>query len=278
MLAVAILFLGFPQPLLAAANTDALVLGVFPYISASQMMDQLSPLIKRIENTLGKEIVMVSAPDFKSFVERTSKGEYDIIITGAHMGLLAEKRDGWQRVVQSGQQLATVVLVHQQSNIHNLADLRGKKMAVGNILSITYLLAEKALAQEGIDAKKDMNIIETATFSNVVESVFLGEVEAGATALLLWDSEQVKTIQRQQLRDIFLSKSRIPAFLIMTNPKIDKESVNILTKSLLNFRDTSEGRAFLQKSQFKSFHPLDNTTMELAEPYVHVFLEEQAAQ
>lgn len=139
----------FP-PLLAAAADDSVVLGVFPYLSANQMVEQLSPLCTRIETALGKKVIMVSAPDFMSYVERTAKGEYDLVLTAPHMGRLAETRDGWQLVVQSGQKTATVILVRKESAVQQLEDLRGKKMAVGNWRSVTYLLAEEALAEKGI--------------------------------------------------------------------------------------------------------------------------------
>lgn len=267
-------------PVLPAATPapqgETLTLGVFPYLSPNQMMEQLSPLCQRIEEALGKKVILVSAPDFMSYVERTAKGEYDLVLTAPHMGQLAEKRDGWQRVVQSGQKTATVLLVRQESSIQRLEDLRGKKMTVGNRLSITYLLAEKALAEKGIIVGKDMEVIETATFSNVVQSVFLGEADVGATPTLLWDNwENVNAEQHNQLREIFRAKPAAPSFLVMASPKTDKAAISRLTKSLLSFQDSAEGKSFFQKSQFESFQPLDDATMESAVPFVHVLMQPQ---
>jgi len=268
------LFLLLPPSLSAAAREETLVLGVFPYLSASQMMEQLSPLVKRMEEALGKKITMVSAPNFMSYVERTARGEYDLVVTAPHMGRLAETRDGWQLVVQSGQKTATVLLVRKDSAIHEVSDLRGKTMAVGNRRSVTYLLAEEALLQQGITPGKDINIIETATFSNVVQSVFLGEVDAGATPTLLWDTWQyVNNEQHDQLREIFRAKPAAPSFLVMVNPEISQAVINRLAASLLSYHETPEGKAFFRKSQFESFLPLDEATMMGIDPYVHVLLE-----
>lgn len=275
--AIAALGILSPPVLPAAAPApqgETLTLGVFPYLSPNQMMEQLSPLCKRIEEALGKKVILVSAPDFMSYVERTAKGEYDLVLTAAHMGQLAEKRDGWQRVVQSGQKTATVLLVRQESSVQRLEDLRGKKIAVGNRLSITYLLAEKALAEKGIIVGKDMEVIETATFSNVVQSVFLGEADVGATPTLLWDNwENVNAEQHNQLREIFRAKPAAPSFLVMASPKTDQAAIRRLIESLLSFQDTAEGKSFFQKSQFESFQPLDDATMESAVPFVHVLMQ-----
>lgn len=268
-----LLILLFPS-LSAAAKGDTLVLGVFPYLSASQMMEQLSPLVKRMEEALEKKITMVSAPDFLSYVERTARGEYDLVITAPHMGRLAETRDGWRLVVQSGQKTASVLLVRKDSGIQEIADLRGRTLAVGNRRSVTYLLIEEALIHQGLTPGKDVNIVETATFSNVVQSVFLGEVDAGATPTLLWDTWQyVNNEQHDQLREIFRAKPAAPSFLVMVHPKMGQAVINRLAASLLSYHDTPEGQAFFRKSQFESFLPLDEATMQGIDPYVHVLLE-----
>lgn len=258
-----------------AAGETGLTLGVFPYLSPSQMVEQLSPLVRRMEEALGQKITMVSAPDFMSYVERTAKGKYDLILTAPHMGRLAQQRDGWQLVVMSGQQTATVILVRKDSGIAKLEDLRGKKMAVGNRRSVTYLQAEEALARKGLAPGRDFQVMETATFSNVVQSVFLGEAAAGATPTLLWDKwVHVDTEQHRQLGEIFRAqKPAPPSFLVMMPPQAKPAIVARLRQSLLNFHETAEGRDFLQKSQYESFLPPDEQAMERIDPYVHVLVE-----
>lgn len=255
-------------------DEEPLTLGIFPYLSASQMMDQLSPLGKRLEEALGRKIILVSAPDFMTYVERTTKGEYDLVLTAPHMGRLAQTRDGWQLVVQSGQKTATVLLVREDSGIDDIEDLRGKKMAVGDRRSVTYLLAEEALAGKGLILGQDVAIVETATFSNVVQSVFLGEVNVGATPTLLWDKwEYVNAEQHRQLREIFRAQPATPSFLVMARPGTDQKTIKRLRDSLLSFHETEAGRSFFLKSQYESFLAIDEATMKRIDPYVHVLTE-----
>jgi len=256
----------------ASQKTEPLILGVFPYISANQMMEQLSPLVKRMEEALGREITMVSAPNFMSYMERTTGGEYDLVVTAPHMGRLSQKRDGWQLVVMSSQQTATLLLVRKDSGIERIEDLRGKKMAVGNWRSVTYQMAEKALAEKGLILGKDVKVVETATFSNVVQSVFLEEVGVGATPTLLWDKWiHVNEEQHQQLREIFRAKKPAPpSFLVMVPPKTEQSMILQLRESLLRFNDVPEGKKFFKKSQYESFLLPDQTVMKAIDPYIHV--------
>lgn len=268
-----------PSPLVAAPQSDTLMLGVFPYISANQMMEQLSPLCKRIEEALGKKVTMISAPDFLSFVDRTVKGEYDLVITAAHMGRLTQQRDRWQPVVQSGQKTAAAFVVRKDSGISSLKDLRGRKMAVGNARSVTYLLAEEELIKNGITPARDMQIVETATFSNVVHSVFVREADVGATPTLLWDNwANFNAQQHRELREIFRTRLTIPSFLVMAPPAMSAAVIRRVRESLLSFKNTPDGRAFFQKSQFESFLPLDEATMRQIDPFVPVLLKRDVHQ
>ncbi len=271
LLTIVIFFL-LASSVTASQKTNPLILGVFPYISANQMVEQLSPLVKRMEKALGREITMVSAPNFMSYMQRSTQGEYDLVVTAPHMGRLSQKRDGWQLVVMSSQQTATVLLVRKDSGIEQIEDLRGKKMAVGNWRSVTYQMAEKALAEKGLSLGKDVQVVETATFSNVVQSVFLREVGVGATPTLLWDKWiHVNEEQHQQLREIFRAKKPAPpSFLVMVPPKTKQSMIRKLRESLLGYNDTPEGKVFFEKSQYQSFLPPDQAAMEAIDPYIHV--------
>ncbi|ADH87229.1 phosphate/phosphite/phosphonate ABC transporter substrate-binding protein [Desulfurivibrio alkaliphilus] len=258
----------------SAALAEPVRLGVFPYISPSQMVSQLTPLQRYLEKTLAREIEMLSAPDFMSFVERTAHGDYDLVITAPHMGRLAQQRDGWQLVVMSGQQTATVILVPRAAGIKTLKELRGGKMAVGNWRSVTCMLAKQALAEEGLTLGVDVEVIETATFSNVVSALLHGEVEAGATPTLLWDQwAYVNEEQRRQLHELFRAPPPTPhSFLVMAPPTMAAAEVEDLRRSLLAFGDTPAGRKFFVQSQYHSFLPPDEQAMALSDPFVHVLL------
>ncbi len=271
---IAALFFLLPSRLSASPPDKALIFGVLPYLSTSQMMAQLTPLAKRIERALGREVVMISAPDFISFVDRTSKGEYDLVLTAPHMARLAQIQDGWQPVVQSGQKLAAVFLVRRESPFLAMADLRGTTMAIGNRHSMTYFLTAKTLADNGITVDEDIEIVECSTFSNVPQSVFLGEVDVGATPVFLWDTWQyVNAAQHDQLRELFRTKPAAPNFFIMASPKTDTMTIRLLFDSLSSYQDNRAGREFFQTSQIISFLPVDESAMKDIDPYLQILLE-----
>lgn len=258
------------------AAPPAVTLGVFPYLSPSQLVEQLEPLRAYLEHTLERPVVLTSAPDFMSFVERTRRGEYDIAIAGAHMARLAQKRDGWRLLAMSGQQTVPVILTRRDSGITRLTDLRGKRLAVGSRHSITYLLAEQALARHGVRPQQ-LTVLETATFSNVLQSILLGEAEAGVTPTLLWDNwVYANAAQRGQLSELYRAPPpNPPSFVVMVPPTASAEFAERLRRALLKIGDTPAGRDFLRQSQFHSLLPPDEKALARADPLIHVLIQDK---
>ncbi|MBA3033641.1 MAG: phosphate/phosphite/phosphonate ABC transporter substrate-binding protein [Gammaproteobacteria bacterium] len=253
---------------LAAANHGELVFGVYPYLSPSQTVEQFAPLKTHLSKVLGRPVSLRSAPDFSKFVERTRAGEYDIIFTAPHMGRIAEKRDGYHPLAQTGYPIVVVVVTKNNSPVESLGALHNRSLAVGTQLSMTYQIMNQALGKTGLELGKNVQFIDTATFSNVLTAVLRGEADAGATGTLLWDS--APAAQRSQLREIYRSPP-VPGFLLLGHPRLGAETLKQLQHALFGFAETPHGHTYFAKTQQIDFRPLDAATMKHIDPFVAVF-------
>lgn len=251
-----------------AAEKEALVFGVYPYLSPNQIAEQFMPLSDYLAKVLGQPVVLRSAPDFSQFIERTHSGEYDLIFTAPHMGRWAEKRDGYQVLAQTGYPIVAVVLVKNESPIKSLDDLRGRALAVGAKMSMSYQVINLALAKSGLELGLNVRFVDTASFSNVAEAVLRGEADAGATGTLLWDNAPAE--QRARLREIFRSPA-VPGFLLLGHPRHDKIMLNRLQAVLLDFVKTPTGVAYFAKTQQIDFRPIDAATLKRIDSFTGVF-------
>lgn len=258
------LSLACAAPIAAAGN---LIFGVYPYLSATQVVDHYSLLRDLLARSLGRPVTMVSAPDFPSFIERTRKGEFDVVLTAPHMGRLAEKRDGWLRVAQTGYQMEIVALTRLDSTVQRLDELRGKAIAIGSRDSMTYQIIAEALAKDGLALERDLKVVETPSFSNVMHALTRGEADAGATSRRLWS--MAPDSQRNAVREIFHAQPA-PGFFVMAHPRLGEAAVQSLRKALLGFHATPEGKAFFRKTQQLDFRPIDDETMRRIDPYTAI--------
>lgn len=248
-------------------KTKPLVFAVYPYLSPTQIVSQFSPLTKTISEKLGQPVELRSAPNFPSFIERTRAGEYDFIFTAPHMGRLANQRDGYLPVAQTGYPIVIVALTRQDSPVRTLADLKDRKLAVGAQLSMTYQIMAQALGKQGLQLGKDVRFIDTASFSNVTEAILRGEADAGATGTLLWDGMPAE--QKAQLREVFRSDA-VPGFLILAHQRITPDMRQTLLRTLTGFHKTNTGKRYFETTQQVDFRPVDAATMRRIDPFVAV--------
>jgi phosphonate transport system substrate-binding protein len=247
-----------------ATDNKELIFGVFPYLQPSQLVNNFDPLKVHLEKSLGRPIEIRTAPDFAQFVERTHNGEYDIIFTGPHMGRLAEKRDHFRPLGQTGIPIITVALARNDSAVKSLKDLRDRNFAAGSKMAMHYHNINYELGKNGLKLGKSVNFINTASFSNVIEAVLRGEVDAGAVGSVLWDNANAE--QRAQLHEIYRSHP-LPGFLLLGHTRNNKATLKKIQKALFDFSGTPAGKIYFAQTGHIDFRPIDEKTMKRMDPF-----------
>jgi phosphonate transport system substrate-binding protein len=261
-----LLWLLAAAPCALHAETE-ITLGVFPYVTAGQLAEFHAPLKNYIAKSLGRPTVLVTAPDFLSFDERTHLGEYDLILTAPHFGRLAERRDGYRRVARTLHEVQAVFLVPKDSDIRQLEDLKGKRIMVAQPVSAIYQLAVDTLKKKGLEPGKNITIVDTRTHNNALYAPLRNEADAGITGILLW--EKLTGEQKDQLRVIAISHG-VPGFMLMAHPRVAKRDVDKLRQALLSFHKTPNGEAYFSATGLKGFGLIDDATMRSLDPYTSV--------
>jgi len=254
-----------------AQGTEApLTFGLFPYVSRGQLMDYHTPLKVYLEIKLQRPVDLVTAPDFAEFMNRTRKGEYDIILTAPHMGRLAEIRDGYVRIVKTGHEVQGVFLVRRDSGIRSLADLKGKTIMVAQPISVVYQMAMDHLQRNGLVPGKDVTIVNTRTHNNALYAPARREADASVTGILLWTNAEESI--KSELIAIGETRS-VPGFTLMAHKRLAPELVKRVQSLLLAYEKTPEGKAYFKATDLKNFSRIDDKTMKSLDPFTRVLLE-----
>lgn len=255
-----------------SAEKKEISLGLFPYVTSTQLIQFHSPLISYLTQTLGLEVNIVTAPDFTSFMERTQQGEYDIILTAPHLGRLAEKRDGYKRVAMTGHRVEGLFLAKKESEINSLDDLKNKKIMIAQRISVVYQMALQTLAQKGLTDGKNVTIIETKTHNNALYAPLRDEADASVTGVLLWHT------LGQEYKDklkVIGSTNSVPGFVLLSHPRVPARTQKKLQQALFNFEKTAEGKLYFKSNGLKEFLPIDEKTMRELDPYTRIFTEKK---
>jgi phosphonate transport system substrate-binding protein len=251
-----------------AEVTKQLSLGLFPYVTPAQLVQFHSPLKNYLSKILDIEVNLVTAPDFESFMQRTQKGEYDIIFTAPHLGRLAEKRDGYKSIAMTEHHVEGIFLARKDSAINSLDDLKDKKVMVAQRISLIFQMVQYTLAQKGLTDGKNITIIETKTHNNALYAPLRDEADASVTGIILW--ETLGQEYKDKLKVIGTTDS-VPGFVIMVHPRVPMKIQKKLQNAIFDFKNTSEGKTYFEHTHLNGFQAVDSKIMKQLDPYTKIF-------
>ncbi|GIK25646.1 MAG: hypothetical protein BroJett006_18920 [Betaproteobacteria bacterium] len=238
-----LLILSFAS-LVQVAKADAprpFELGVVPYLPTTKLVMAYQPLRAHLENELKRPVVLSTAPDFITFLERCLRKEYDAIVLGPGLGRFVQLEAGYQPLAVTSRNVKAIIIVERNAPYTRLKDLSGKRVAMLDPMIVLSQLGKETFRQSGMQPDRDYRIRIVKTPSNTAHAVLQGEVEAGVTTANL--VPQLAEDMKHRLR--VLAESReIPGLMFMLQPtpalRIDQAR-----DILMRFEKTEAGRQFI---------------------------------
>jgi phosphonate transport system substrate-binding protein len=241
--AALLLLFFFPLSAWSAIERNApLQIGLFPNLTPLTLITSYQPLRLYLEKTLHRPIYLVTAPDFRSFVERTQRGDYDIVLTAPHLARLAEQDAGYIPVVTYGTKLQALILVAKTSPINTLEDLRGAKVAMPDPLAVVNMLGREALQKAGL-AESDYTLVNAHSHNGAALAVLHEEAQAAIIGSAPY--AQISEGIRKDLR--VLSSSRaFPNQYWLVNKTMGVALRQAFQDAMVHFPSVPEGQKFVE--------------------------------
>ncbi len=258
------------------ANTvdsgKAVTFGVFPYVSPGQLVKFHTDLKNVLQETLGRKVVLVTAPSYKEFVKRTKQSNYDYIMTAPHLGRLAEVRDGYTPLVHTMHTVQGVYLAKKSSDINTLKDLEGKVLTTVGRTAIITQMAEQQLNGLGLYDRKNITFRITKTHNNAMYAPLRSESDASITGILLW--RKIGQDDRDKVKVIGKTPVAI-GFQFMAAKQVNKAESLKLQQALEGLHNTAVGKSYMEKTGFVRFDPVDDKEKKALDPFIQVFLKKK---
>jgi len=241
-----------------------------PSQNADKLEAKAKPLEKLLSDKLGIPVKVSVSTNYNTIVEAMKSKKVDVgflpptAYTLAHDQkaadlLLQAQRYGVNKDGSSNKKLVddykSEILVKKNSGIKSLKDLKGKKIALQDVTSTAgYTFPLATLKKEtGINATKDMKIVNVKGHDQAVISLLNGDVDAAAVF------QDARTIVKKDQPNVFkdtkilkLTES-IPNDTISVRPDMDKKFQEKLKKA---FKDIAKSKK-VTKSLVKYIHTKD---------------------
>lgn len=250
----------------AAGAEATLTFGIFPYRTPQWLMTHFAPLRDYLQQASGQRVNMVTAPDYRKYLERIRSGDYDILFTAPHFGRLAEKEYQYQRIAMTRYQIQGVIVVLKTSPIQHVTELRGKTLAVPPSIALTHALALELLHQRGLEPGRDITLREFENNQNSIAAPLRGDADAAVTGILLWgqwgDHKKMRVVAETQT---------VPGFVLMAHPRVPKATVARLRKITEEFANTSGGKGYFAATGHGAWVSVDDAAMRSLDPLLPRF-------
>jgi len=244
-----------------------LTIGLLPHLNIKVLLKVYGPLIKYLEQSLQRKILVTTAPNFREYYKSSSQGKYDLYLTAPHHAAYAEIHDKARRLSKFSRPLYSVFLVNKNSHFQTIDDLKGSVIATPDRLSVIVIVGELTLVQHGLSLKKDVTIKYSETHSNAMTLVAVNAVDAAIVGVSAFDKMNKKVTKNLRI----LTKSNvIPHMMFMAKSGMPSKEYQEIKKIMLDFNAKGKGKKFFSDSVFGDMQSITDDDMKKLIPLTSI--------
>lgn len=231
-------------PLSWAANPVRI--GMIPDAGATQVsVEEKAPLRDYLSRALGQPVELIIPTSYNATVEAIGNGSLDFAYFGGLTYCKAHQRFAVVPLVQRDidQRFHALLITQSGSSIHSLSDLRGKRMAFGDINSTSgHMFAVKAMMGVGIDPEKDLQWQRfTGSHPATLQAVASGAADAGSVDETVYKSMIADgKIDGSKVR-VFYTTPPFPDYVWAARKDIDPNLREKFIQAFLNLDPARDG-------------------------------------
>ena len=248
------------------AENRALRLGIMPFNSTLALFKTHQSLRQHLQNALARPVEMFTATDYFTFLNTSLAGQYDLLITGPHFGVMC-LGNGYDVLARYKAILQPVFVVRPNAGINSLNDLRGKHIGLSSRLSISSIGGVKWLLDHGMQIGRDYQLFERSTHGAAVAAVAVGELDAALTTHT--PLRQVPEDVRAKVNILPLEIS-VPHLMTLAHSRLGKREIKRIQAALFGFSATPEGQSFFRDTGYEDYSAITPEDLKALAPYVEL--------
>jgi phosphonate transport system substrate-binding protein len=253
-------------PVAAAATDNTLVIGVLPNIGAAALLQQYELMQRYLERVNAPQKVRIVVPsNFKTFFDGTMRGEFDLAVAAPHFARVAQLDRGMVPVAMYEPRINALFITPIGGTAQGPLDVRDKVVAFANPQSLVAMYGQQWLLQQKLEAGKDYQVKAARTDMGVGRMLLSGEAVAAVMS-----NGELRALPADESARLKVSEAfaRIPNFILLAHPRLERERINRLKSQLRDFiATTEEGAAFARATGFTGVVDADDATLRELDPY-----------
>lgn len=250
------------------------VFAVHPLHNPKRLFEVYGPLIDYLNQHIPDARFRLEASrNYEEFDKKMSGRQVDFALPNPYQTLNSLKH-GYHVIAKMGDdaKFTGVILVRRDSGIKKVTDLKGKKVSYPARTALAATLMPQYYFQtHGLDVNRDIENLYVGSQESSIMNVYLGNVAAGATWPLPWE-----TFQKEHPDNARELEVRWETEPMINNGVVARDDVpDQLARRVASLLDTlhtsQEGRAILARMPLSRFELADDQRYRVIESFLHTF-------
>jgi phosphonate transport system substrate-binding protein len=239
-------------------------LGVYPFLAPRLLAERYAPSLPRLGRAAEMPVQLRTASSSGAFIEALSRHAYDIAVIQPFDYALATQQ-GYRPLAGMRAPLQGRFFVRTDSAIHQVADLRGKVVAMPPPEAAQSRLGLQALRDTGLTPGRDVTVDHRRTHDACLQQVQLQAAAACVTTPLAL--RLVAPSLAAGLRAVGRT-AEVPGVLFMAHERVPLAMREHLAAEIIGWKDSDDGRRILRSIGIGDFVAVDAKAYEaLARTY-----------
>ncbi len=242
---------------------EVLKIGILPTLDSKKIISMNQPLKQFLEAELKQDVELYSSNGFKNFFEDSKNGQFDMLITAPHFGVL-HLNDGFTPVLRYSAPLKPIFVIRKDSKLKKISELKNKRIALSSELSASSIGGIKVLLDAKLQNNVDYKLVVRSSHLNAIMSVLLGEADVAITTYT-----PVSQITDEAIKNnikYLESDFNMPHVFTITHPRVSKQKVASIKTALLKFEKTSVGEQFFKDTGFQGYTQISKKDIKTIQP------------
>lgn len=260
-------------PMLGTAR-EAVKVGILPTMSPRVLLNNYQPLRVYLEQTLKRPVLMVTATDFAAFHQSTLAGDYDIVVTAAHLARLAQLEAGYLPLATYRAPNRAILMTSRAAPLKSIHDLRGRSIAILDRFALITGQALLWLEGHGLREHVDFRLLETPSHNSAAYSVLNGTSALAIISPAGW--KQMPASLRDRLR-IYANLPEIPGLMWLANPRLANDAPRLKSALFAFTPNLPPGKQFFDTTGYQGMRAITPEELQALDPYTR-FIQRQPGQ
>ena len=252
------------EPASAQQSTASFGIGVLPNVSARVILTSYQPMREYFERELKRGVDIATAPDLRAFAENTRRGDYQLVVTAAKLGRVAQVDSNWHPLAIYDHKIPAILVALADNANASVTQLRGKSLALANPQSLVALAGLEWLGVQGLRHGADFKTVTAANDDSLGAVLRTGE--APLAIMSMGEFRAKPEAMRNTLR-VVTEIAKLPGFLVMANPGLPAAEVKRLKTLILAFPQTDEGKKFFALSGFANIREVTEPELKTLDSF-----------